>query len=472
MPLFAHALTACDPVAVFAALADRPYSLFFDSADSDHPAGRYSFIAFDPVEIVEARAGLITLTDRYGPKTFRGDPFALLADRLAAWGLDAPSRDNLPPFQGGAAGLFGYDLARGIERLPDIAPAEPDRPDMAVGIYTQVLAFDLARRQGWHIVHAPDETDVRTRRAMLAQTLAAAPALPVFGDLDSQWIASDTRAAYEEKVRRVIEYIRAGDIFQANLSQRFEAALPPGFDPFAHYCALRAVNPAPFASYMNFGALKIASASPERFLSLRERAVETWPIKGTRPRSDDPFIDALHRNALENSVKDRAENVMIVDLLRNDLSRVCTDHSVEVPELCRIESFAQVHHFVSTVTGVLRADLGPLDLLRACFPGGSITGCPKIRAMEIIEQLEPVRRGPYCGALGYIGFNGAMDTAIAIRTLVYEKESVHFNVGGGIVAASDPAEEYAETLAKAEGLFRSFEHRPGMTTRPRKAVER
>lgn len=468
MPLFAHSLPGCDPLAVFAALKDRPYSLFFDSADPTHPAGRYSFIAFHPVEIVESKDGIITVTNRENQLSFRGDSFALLADRLEAWGLDAHSRDNLPPFQGGAAGMFGYDLVRGIERLPERALADSDMPDMAVGIYTQVVAFDLAKRQSWHIAHAPDEAAFRVHRAALERILEGSPGVPVFRDVDSQWTASDSRSVYEGKVRKVIEYIRSGDIFQANLSQRFDAPLPSGFDPFAHYCALRAVNPAPFAAYMNFGGVKIASASPERFLSLRERVVETCPIKGTRPRSDDPHIDGLHRNALENSVKDRAENIMIVDLLRNDLSKVCEDHSIEVTDLCRIESFAQVHHFVSTVTGVLRADLGPVDLLRACFPGGSITGCPKIRAMEIIEELEPARRGPYCGALGYIGFNGAMDSAIAIRTLVYSRGSVSFNVGGGIVANSDPAEEYAETLAKAEGIFRSFEQRPGMGMRERK----
>lgn len=468
MPLYVYPLPDCDPLAVFAALRGRPYSLFFDSADPAHPAGKYSFIAFHPVEIVESKDGLITVANRENQLSFRGDPFALLADRLDAWGLDALSRDNLPPFQGGAAGMFGYDLARGIERLPALAPATPGMPDMAVGIYTQVVAFDLMKRQSWHIVHAPDETTARTHRALLEKLRAGSSGVPEFHDMDSQWVASDSRANYEDKVRRTIDYIRSGDIFQANLSQRFEAALPPGFDPFAQYCALRAVNPAPFASYMDFGNIKIASASPERFLSLRDRMVETCPIKGTRPRSDDPHIDGLHRNMLENSVKDRAENTMIVDLLRNDLSKVCTDHSIAVPELCRIESFAQVHHFVSTVTGHLRADCGPLDLLRACFPGGSITGCPKIRAMEIIEEIETARRGPYCGALGYIGFNGAMDTSIAIRTLVYTRDTASFRVGGGIVASSDPAEEYDETLAKAEGIFRSFEQRPGMTVRERK----
>jgi para-aminobenzoate synthetase component 1 len=208
---------------------------------------------------------------------------------------------------------------------------------------------------------------------------------------------------------------------------------------------------------MNFGPLKISSASPERFISVRDRAVETRPIKGTRPRMGDPAVDQLYRNELENSEKDRAENAMIVDLLRNDLSKVCEDHSVEVPALFALEDFASVHHLVSTVTGALRVDKTPADLLRACFPGGSITGCPKVRAMEIIEEQEPHRRGPYCGALGYLGFNGNMDTNIAIRTLVYTGDTVSFNTGSGIVADSDPAGEYEETFDKAESIFRSFE---------------
>lgn len=468
MPLYAYPLPDCDPLAVFAAVRDRPYSLFFDSADTAHPAGRYSFIAFHPVEVIESKDGVTTVMNREETKTLQGDPFAILAERIEFWGLDTLSRDNLPPFQGGAAGLFGYDLARGIERLPALATPIPGTPDMAVGIYTQVVAFDLVKRQAWHVIHAPDESGARTHQALLDRLRAASPGIPAFCDMDSQWVATDSRASYEDKVRKIVDYIRSGDIFQANLSQCFQAEIPQDFDAFAHYCVLRSVNPAPFASFMNFGNTKIASASPERFLSIRDRAVETCPIKGTRPRDDDPHLDGLHRNTLENSVKDRAENTMIVDLLRNDLSKVCTDHSIEVPDLCRIESFAQVHHFVSTVTGVLRADRGPVDLLRACFPGGSITGCPKIRAMEIIEGLETTRRGPYCGALGYIGFNGEMDSAIAIRTLVYANESVSFRVGGGIVIGSNPSEEYDETLAKAEGIFRSFELRPGMAPRERK----
>jgi para-aminobenzoate synthetase component 1 len=461
MTVFAYPLTGLDPLTAFAAVHDRPYSLFFDSADRTHPAARHSFVLYHPIEIIESTDGLVRVSNRDQSLSFSGDPLAVLADRIAAWGAGTETREDLPPFQGGAAGMFGYDLARGLERLPCVAADTPDMPDMAVGIYDQALAFDHDLGRAWLVVQTQREDTARTRAIQLERLLAAAPALspPVEGE--SRWVADVTRSAYEDRVRQVMTRIRAGDLFQANLSRRFDADLPEGFCPFAHYMTLRRVNPAPFASYMNFGAFKLSSASPERFVAVREGKVETRPIKGTRPRHDDPHVDALFRNDLENSAKDRAENVMIVDLLRNDLSRVCTDASVEVPGLCRIESFAQVHHFVSTVTGALRPECGPVDLLRACFPGGSITGAPKIKAMEVIESLESTRRGPYCGAMGYIGFDGAMDSAIAIRTLVYEKNRVNFRVGGGITLASVPSEEYEETLAKAEGLFRSFEaHAP------------
>jgi para-aminobenzoate synthetase component 1 len=251
----------------------------------------------------------------------------------------------------------------------------------------------------------------------------------------------------------VIDYIYAGDIYQANLSQRFQTILPEGDSPFALYQRLRRLNPAPFAAYLNFGDIVIASASPERFLQLRGGWVETRPIKGTRPRGATPVEDKAHARELLASEKDRAENVMIVDLLRNDLSRVCRDHTVTVPELCVLESYATVHHLVSTVVGQLNPGATAIDLLRATFPGGSITGAPKIRAMEIIAALEPTQRGPYCGSIGYVGFDGNIDSSITIRTYAIKNNVVTFQAGGGIVADSDPAAEYEETLTKAGALM-------------------
>jgi len=406
--------------------------------------------------MIEAKNGKVTVTNRDQQLSFRGQPFDILRDRLELYGMDKSVRDDLPPFQGGAAGFFGYDLARGLESLPDTEDDAPGRPDMAVGIYDQVIAVDHQTGKGWYMVYAGSDRDAETRHSHFLRLTAESHGPAQDAPALLEWTSSHSRETYQNAVRTVMDYIRAGDIFQTNLSQRFEAALPGGFDPYAHYLALRAVNAAPFAAYMNFGSLVLASASPERFLSVRGRQAEPRPIKGTCRREDDESVDQLYRNRLENSEKDRAENTMIVDLMRNDLSKVCEDHSIAVPHLCSLESFAKVHHLVSVVQGTLRADQSPADLLRACFPGGSITGAPKVRAMEIIAGLEKRRRGPYCGAMGYIGFGGTMDTNITIRTLVYEGGAVHFNVGGGIVADSVPEDEYKETLAKAEGIFKSF----------------
>jgi para-aminobenzoate synthetase component I len=249
----------------------------------------------------------------------------------------------------------------------------------------------------------------------------------------------------------VREYILAGDIFQANLSQRLQA--PLSGSPQSLYARLRAGTPAPYAAYFDMGGAVLVSSSPELFLRLRGSSVETQPIKGTAPRSADPLEDAGRVAALARSEKDRAENVMIVDLLRNDLSRVCRDESVRVPRLCEVESHGPVHHLVSTVTGELRSECDAIDLLRASFPGGSITGAPKIRAMEVIAELEPTQRGPYTGSIGYIGFDGSMETSIVIRTFVVKAGVAYFQVGGGIVADSDPDREYQETMDKAAGLI-------------------
>lgn len=443
-----------DPVAVFSAFYAQPYSLFFDSADRAHPDSKYSMIAFAPFETITAHGTSITRQTSDETISTTGDPFAFIEDRLTAYGFPAKTKKDGPPFQGGAAGYWGYDLARTIEDLP-ARSEKPETPDMMVGLYDQLIAFDHATGQNSTLIWAKNEDAALERFEGIAEQLARAHQSP-FKPIALEWQTHTPRKDYLAHIQKVIAYIYAGDIFQANLSQRFEAALPKNFNPFAHYTHLRAINPAPFGAYMNFGELHIASSSPERFLSVRARKVETKPIKGTRPRAAQADKDERHKQSLLNSEKDRAENVMIVDLLRNDLSKACEDHSLDVPKLCALESFAHVHHLVSTITATLRIDKSPLDLLRAAFPGGSITGAPKVRAMEIIEELETHPRGPYCGALGYIGFDGTMDTNIAIRTLIYENDTIRFNTGGGITAISTPEDEYQETLDKAQGLVNSF----------------
>ncbi len=437
-----------DAPATFAALADIPYSLFFDSARPGHPLNRYSFICWHPFETIESKDGIVTITNADQQLSFPADPFAVLKERLDIWGDGVTLDPQLPPFKGGAAGMFGYDLARQVENLPTTAKADAAMPDMAVGLYDNVLCFDHETGNARMLMLAATRKDAQIRKQWLEDHVAAhTPSAAPVPSLT--WNETRSPEGYRNDIRKVIDYIHAGDMFQANLSRRFTATTPAGYDAYAHYRTLRAVNPAPFSAFMNFGAVKIASSSPERFLKVKGRQVETRPIKGTCPDSTPP-------SELLNSEKDRAENAMIVDLLRNDLSRVCEDPSINVTTLCGLETYEGLHHLVSVVEGTLRADNTPADLLRACFPGGSITGAPKVRAMEVIEELEPFRRGPYCGSLGYIGFDGTMDTNIVIRTIVYSGNEAQIQTGGGILAISDPQDEYEETLTKAAKLFESF----------------
>jgi para-aminobenzoate synthetase component 1 len=450
-------------------LADQQYLLFLDSAQSA-PLGRYSYVAAGPMHLLMSRGGVIVNSK----VTAHVDPLEVLACRLA--GHARQPVEGLPPFQGGAAGLFGYDLCHQFERLPRAAVDDFAMPDLAVAMYDWVLSFDHASGGAWLVSTGypevdPERRELRARRRAeqvkgllerrrvkpsrrpAEQTPIRSPQFPVDGlpGLTSNFDRDD----YLATIAQAIEYIHAGDCFQVNIAQRLMTPAPPA--PLAVYEKLRTRNPAPFAGYFDLGDYAILSASPERFLRVEgDGAVETRPIKGTRPRGQSPEEDRRLAQELLASAKDRAENVMIVDLLRNDLGRVCAYGSVQVEALCRLESHPYVHHLVSQVRGRLRAGLGPTDLLRAAFPGGSVTGAPKIRAMEIIAELERTARGPYCGCLGWIGFDGVMDTNLLIRTFVYGKGWLHFSAGGGIVADSVPENEYAETWHKAEGLLRAL----------------
>ncbi len=449
-----------EPVDAYGAFAPYADSHFLDSGDRD----RFSYIVVSPLHKLTAKNGQAVLDGFEVP----GNPFDVLGDLLARYQIEA--KPDLPPFQGGAVGYFGYELAHQTEFLPAAPNDWLSMPDMAVGIYDLVIAFDQIDRRMWLISTGIPETESpkRDQRAndrmalirkylRLARPLIDTPAVPHVPNV-SNWQSNFDRASYEAAVQRVIDYIFAGDIFQANLSQSFRAeyasdAIPMRFDL---YRRLRDISSAPFGAFLNFGDVAVLSNSPERFLRVRNRQVETKPIKGTRPRGETPLSDAELAQELMLSPKDRAENVMIVDLLRNDLSKVSNPHTVKTPVICALESYANVHHLVSTVTGELRENKTAVDALRACFPGGSITGAPKIRAMEIITELEKTTRGVYCGGIGYIGFDGAMDTNIAIRTLSVNGGKMAFNVGGGIVADSDPAAEYEETLVKAAKMFELF----------------
>ncbi|PKP76884.1 MAG: aminodeoxychorismate synthase, component I [Alphaproteobacteria bacterium HGW-Alphaproteobacteria-3] len=464
------------PHEFFHAFAAEPFALFLDSATAGparDPAlhGRWSFIAADPFR---------QLCWRHGEA---GKPFSLLKSMLA----DLPpveGGEDTPPFPGGAAGFFGYGLGRTLERLPPeerpFAIDDQHLPDMALGFYDTVLAFDMVERRAYIVSTGLPERAPYARRkraalraAEMRERLASPQRAMAPAPVAAPGIFSNfTREGYERAVARVIDYIHAGDIFQANLSQRFEAMLAEGDTPYALYSRLRAASPAPFSSFFNFGEGAIVSSSPERFLLCRNGEVETKPIKGTRQRGLTPGEDNRLAAELLASEKDRAENVMIVDLLRNDISRVCEDGSVTADKLCELESFANVHHLVSTVRGKLRKDETATGLLAACFPGGSVTGAPKRRAMEIIAELEPTARGPYCGAIGYLGADGGMDSAIAIRTMTVTGRRVTFQAGGGIVADSDPEAEYEETLAKARDMRRSLMAEKAPATAPLLAGER
>lgn len=403
--------------------------MLLDSAAPDPARGRHVFLAARPCR---------TLLDP-------ADPFAALAEALGP--RRPPCADTTLPFTGGAVGLFGYELGRHLERAPRRHAGAPG--EMAVGIYDAVAGFDLAERKAWVVASSPDAIAKAER---LAAEIEAAPDLAPPPPAPPVEIRAElARGDYLERVARVIAYIGAGDIFQANFTQRFIADRPPGYSAFDLYRRLRALNPAPFAAFLNCGEdLTVATASPERFLRLdRLGRVEARPIKGTRRRSADPAEDAREAAALAASVKDRAENLMITDLLRNDIGRVAELGSVTVSALHAVESYATLHHLVSVIEARLRPGLGPVDLLRATFPGGSITGAPKVRAMEIIDELEPGPRGPYCGAIGWIGFDGAMDTSIVIRSISLTRERITVQAGGAIVADSDPEAEHAEMMAKA-----------------------
>jgi para-aminobenzoate synthetase component 1 len=474
-PLIEELTPAPDLWDVCCRLAHLPRLLFLDSANPASGLGRFSFVAGDPFAWLESRRGHVTWSCAGNSRTERGDPFTFLQRRLADYPVAA--KPGLPPFQGGAAGLFGYDLCHHIERLPRPSIDEFAVPDMALGFYDTVVAFDHGLNRAWLIATGWPELTTKHRQARALRRLeqmrrllgrrethsSVAPqadqrcvvprAMYAVDDLAGV-VSNFERSRYLAAVQRAIDYVHAGDCFQVNLSQRLlhRATIAP----LELYDRLRRRNPAPFGAYFDLGEFVLASASPERFLCVHDGEIQTRPIKGTRPRGATPEEDERQRQALLLSAKDRAENVMIVDLLRNDLGRVCAYGSVHVAALCRLETYPTVHHLVSEVRARLRPGLGPVDLLRAAFPGGSVTGAPKIRAMEIIAELEPTARGPYCGSLGYLGFDGSMDTSILIRTFTIGKGWMQFPVGGGIVADSTPEGEYLETLHKAEGMLRAL----------------
>ena len=416
----------------FVALADLPWAAWLDSGG----VARYDILTAAPQQTL--------LLDE---QTICDDPFALLRGTLGE--RAEPIADV--PFAGGGLGYWGYDLARRWMALPDIAQDAGQLPDMAIGIYDWAVVLDHWQRTARLVSHRrfAETTELLPQIMLRLQSQIALPpdTFRVHGRITSNF----TLAGYASAFASVQDYLRAGDCYQINLAQRFSAKADG--DALGAYLALRKSSPAPYSAFLQLPQASILCNSPERFISVQDGLVKTEPVKGTRPRGCNAQQDRQFVEELRSHPKDRAENLMIVDLLRNDLSKNCMPGSVRVPKLFEVESFANVHHLVSTVEGRIAGGRDAMDVLRDCFPGGSVTGAPKLRAMQIIEQLEPHRRGVYCGAIGYAGFDGNMDSNIAIRTLVHDNGKIHCWAGGGIVADSDMAAEYQETLDKASAML-------------------
>lgn len=457
--------TAFSPADLFGAIRDYPYPFFLDSSGpSGGSLSRFSFLGCDPFLVFKSKDDTITLRWQDGRvETFRSGPFAALKELLKKY--STVSRDGHLPFTCGAVGYFSYDLKNFTEELPDNAADDLGIPDCMLGFYDTAIICDNLNRTAYIASSglpeaAGSQRNMRRRIERLEEfrsrlTPLSARPVPVFAAAPEFSVRSNfSKDSYIKTIEKAKRYIRKGDIYQVNLSQRFETELR--IEPFDLYARLRRYSPAPFSSYLDFKDVVIASSSPERFLLKRGSYIETRPIKGTRPRGKDGARDLTLERELISSRKDRAEHIMIVDLERNDLGRICEYGSVRLSESLVLERYANVFHLVSTVSGKLREGLDQIDCLLATFPGGSITGAPKIRSMEIIDELEGVKRSVYTGAVGYLAFSGDMDTSIVIRTFIVKGRRVYFQAGGGIVADSDPEKEYEETLDKAKGLMQAL----------------
>ncbi|CAI0917659.1 aminodeoxychorismate synthase component 1 [Serratia liquefaciens] len=423
---------------LFAPLAQQPWAMLLHSGFAEHSHNRFDILVAAPKVTLTTRGQITEICRGMEEQQSQEDPFQLLQQQLEQQNQHPAANTDLP-FQGGALGLFGYDLGRRVEKLPQMAQADITLPDMAVGIYDWALIADHHKKMLTLLSYG--DTEQRW------QWLCSQQSEPQQDfTLTSRWQANMTRQQYGEKFQRIQQYLRSGDCYQINLAQRFSADYQG--DEWQAFQQLNASNRAPFSAFLRLPDNAVLSVSPERFLWLENQQIQTRPIKGTLPRLADAEQDAQQAQRLANSAKDRAENLMIVDLLRNDIGRVAEPGSVKVPELFVVEPFPAVHHLVSTITATLPERTPATELLRACFPGGSITGAPKVRAMEIIEELEPQRRNAYCGSIGYISACGTMDTNITIRTLFTESGRIYCSAGGGIVADSQEQAEYQETFDK------------------------
>ena len=439
----------------FRCLADLPWPAWLDSA-APLAGARYHVLVADPYVTLRTRGAVTEIVRRDGStvESTRA-PFELVGEALGSQSARVP----LLPFYGGAVGYVSYDLGRRFERIPAIAQADIHMPELTIGIYDWAVIVDRVDRKTWLSGLGRDPNTFARWPQLIERLHAKATKAAAPFRVLSPPSAGSSRAEYAAAFARVQDHIRRGDCYQVNLTQRFVARAEG--DAWHAYLRLREINPAPFAAFLDFPDGRVLSSSPERFLRVDGDRVETKPIKGTRPRDAAAARDRALAEELRSSVKDRAENVMIVDLLRNDLGKSCEPGSVRVTKLFDVESYASVHQLVSTIEGRLARGKHALDVLAGCFPGGSITGAPKVAAMRVIEELEPQRRSVYCGCIGYVGYDGNMDMNIAIRTLVQHGEHVYAWAGGGVVADSNVDAEYQESLDKAAALLAVLGERAG-----------
>lgn len=451
IPLRHSFLEDCEtPVSAFLKLRGAGPAFLLESAEQGQHVGRWSFIGYKPRSVLRWRLG------------DGGDPYAIAAEAVAKL-RQAPLPD-LPPFNGGAVGFFGYDCVRTVEPLAEPNPDPVGLPDMALMLSDVIVAFDHLKHTTTILANvSADDVDGSYERALaliaeVRERLSgplARPERPLADREPPEWTSNHTREQFEATVARIVEYVHAGDAFQVVPSQRWSADV--GLEPFSIYRGVRAVNPSPYMYFLDFEDFQIVGASPEPLLTVSGRRVSTRPIAGTRPRGDSPEADLKLAEELLADEKERAEHVMLVDLGRNDLGRVCEYGTVEVESLMQVESYSHVMHIVSNVAGRLREEVGPMDALRSVLPAGTLSGAPKVRAMQIIDELEPVKRGAYGGAVGYLAYSGELDTCICIRTVVVKDGRAHMQAGGGTVADARPDYEFEESVAKSRAIKQAIE---------------
>lgn len=434
---------------------DGNYPFFLDSGMDSEKLGRYSFIGVDPFLMIKSEGNRVSLEEDGRVKTMDGNPLDILQEKLNLYKIE---REEIP-FVGGGVGYFSYELAHLMEKLPNTVKKDVDIPEMVMGFYDGIIIIDhrddkkyigaIGFKENIEEIIKKIEKNIEQYEFQLKMKKNKETVVKN-RDINSNM----TEDYYLASIKKLKDYIYSGDIYQVNFTQRFECDFEG--DSNELYKNLKTINPAPFAAYLDFGEGKIISSSPERFIKLTDGTIETRPMKGTRPRGKSKAEDEKLKAELINSEKDRAELLMIVDLMRNDISRVAKTGSVKVTELFHLEEYATVLQMVATIEGELKDELSAVDIIKSTFPGGSITGAPKIRAMEIIDELETTARNIYTGSIGYLGFDGDMDLNIAIRTIVLKDEKAYFQVGGGIVWDSDPHEEYEESLVKGRALVKAL----------------